>query len=560
MKLNRLSTSNSSMNETRPIRRYVLTAFTLSATVGMLLGYCVAANRLFLDDPAADSYMQTAEKVTSLSIYGEEALQRFRDEDAVTFDPSCGQRMGETLQYLKLSDKTNILMIGASQLAFVAGDSSPSYHPRRVDQVFERLANTPVEVYNLSAAGMNSAETALIMDKATKRVHFDHIIVLLLPHVLQYRNIRPAFQNLPDPTTETMVAKAEMSLLDRWLDPSSINDRVGEVVLDELGESLPFFRRRFPIQQWAAREVFRIGVPAAATSGTAAAATPNGNGGWSERRPLTINGGRGVLNALFTGAPDGTIAEWQSNAPQPPVSHVRDEELNEEVAVLPGGYTGLVLEQALALTGEAAGCTVTLHAKVKASDPRAYVRLGFEVGDSSYVACHPGDGVWHDLEVQYTFPYTSTDRSIAVTVAHLNGPRGEVRIAGVSVTADEPQKVYQYYFTEETGRPILDNLQSLLGYLDSYRQQTGATISLVLSPHYQDPENPVYQPQWFEDEFSQRAATYAHEHGFRLLDAPALLPNSAFGVHSSYPLVDGVHFDAEGHRRLANALADLLGL
>lgn len=121
------------MDNTRSTGRYVLTVITFSATVVMVLGYCVAANRRFLDDPMADSYMQTAEKVTSLSIYGQEALQRFRDEDAVTFDPSSGQRMGETLQCLKLSDTSNILMVGASQLAFVAGDSSPSYYTRRVD-------------------------------------------------------------------------------------------------------------------------------------------------------------------------------------------------------------------------------------------------------------------------------------------------------------------------------------------------------------------------------------------------------------------------------------------
>lgn len=560
MKPNHLSTSNSKMDNARSTGRYVLTVITFSATVVMVLGYCVAANRRFLDDPMADSYMQTAEKVTSLSIYGQEALQRFRDEDAVTFDPSSGQRMGETLQCLKLSDTSNILMVGASQLAFVAGDSSPSYYTRRVDQVVERLANTPVEVYNLSAAGMNSTETALIMDKATKRVHFDHVIVLLLPHVLQYRNIRPALQNLPDPTTEAFVAHADASALDRWLDPSSINDRVGEIVLDELGKSLPFFRRRFPIQQWAAREVFRRGFPPIAASNRASAATPTVGIGPTEQRRLAINDGQGLFNRGLERSADGTLAAWVANVPRPPVSHVRDEELDKTVAVISGGRSGLILKQEVALGGDPPGTTVTLRANVKASGSRASTRLGLRVGDVSYFVTHPGDGAWHDLKVHYAFPYTSNDRAIGVTIAQLGGQGDDVRIANLALVSDERQSVYQYYFTDETATPILEHLESLLHYLDSYRVTTGAAITLVLSPHYQDPENPVYQPQWLEDDFCRLAATYSQKHGFHLLDARPLLPNSTFGTHSSVPLIDGVHFDAEGHRLLALAIVETLGL
>jgi hypothetical protein len=538
------------------MKHAIFTTLTLTATAAMVIGLCFAVNSRFLRDPDADSYMQTAEKVTSLSIYGAEALQRFRDEDEVTFDPTSGQRMGETIQYLKQSDKANLLVVGASQVAFVARDSSQDYYTRRVDQVLERLANAPIETYNLSSAGLNGSETALIIDKASKRVHFEHVIVFLLPHVLQYKTPRPELQNIPDPSPDSFTKIVSPSLLDRWLDPSAINAAVRDAASARLQEAMPFFRRRFPIQQWAAREMMRMEVPAFAAAGTGATlASPALSG----QAPLLLNDGHGLKHPGVAPLPDPATA-WVGTLPQTPVRLEHDPDLQQDVAVFPGGYNAMVLKQTVALSGDAGGRTLTLRAKMKSSDPRVYARIGLQFGDTPAMASHPGDGQWHEVTVQWTLPYSTTETSVAVILQHGNRPGQEMRVADLSLTSDESQVVYQYYFVDETVKPILTNLHGLLEHLDGYRDRTSAAVTVVLSPYYQDPENPVFQPLWMMDQFVEITRQYAQEHGFHFLDARSLVPNDCFGNHSNSPVIDGVHFDAEGHKILATELLRLLDL
>jgi lysophospholipase L1-like esterase len=182
------------------------------------------------------------------------------------------------------------------------------------------------------------------------------------------------------------------------------------------------------------------------------------------------------------------------------------------------------------------------------------------VGGKEFFVSHPGDGAWHEMKVQHTFSYSSTDRSVDVVVYHGNGPREALHIAGLSLAGDEPQAVYQYYFVEETARPIMANLESLLEHLEGYQKRTGAEVTVVVSPHVQDPEHPVFQPAWLMEQFTARTRAFAEDHGFRFLDARALLPNRTYGRHSNSPVIDGVHFDAEGHKILAHAIVELLDL
>ena len=135
-----------------------------------------------------------------------------------------------------------------------------------------------------------------------------------------------------------------------------------------------------------------------------------------------------------------------------------------------------------------------------------------------------------------------------------------MRVADLSLTSDERQVVCQYYFVDETVTPILTNLHGLLEHLDGYRDRTRAAVTVVLSPYYQDPENPVFQPLWMMDRFGEITRQYAQEHGFYFLDARSLVPNDCFGNQSNIPVIDGVHFDAEGHKILATELLRLLDL
>jgi len=102
----------------------------------------------------------------------------------------------------------------------------------------------------------------------------------------------------------------------------------------------------------------------------------------------------------------------------------------------------------------------------------------------------------------------------------------------------------------------------LLDSLVVIRDNTACEIVILLPPIRQDEERPCFLPTDFVDEYGATVRERCRKEGFRLLDATTLLdpvhfPTMAWGKRQR---IDAVHFDAAGHRKLAEFIARELGL
>ena len=137
------------------------------------------------------------------------------------------------------------------------------------------------------------------------------------------------------------------------------------------------------------------------------------------------------------------------------------------------------------------------------------------------------------------------------------GGKGQV-VAGSQ--AERAARAVLYRFDEEATGRIEGQGKELVSRLAERSRRHGFRGLVVITPRRPDPEHPLYDPE-AERHFRAMLAAECRREGLGFLDASELLDASHYGLYEFGEMrgrIDGLHFDAQGHARLAEALAGAL--
>lgn len=528
----------------------------LVLTLALVYGLLTVVDHQFRADPRADHFITVEEKLLATSLYGDDTLQELIRKDEVTFDPTVGRTMGETIQYLKQTSVPKVLIIGPSTFAYVEGDSSPQFYIHRVDKALKRLSTTPIEVYNLATEGMHAQEMINVLEKASLRVSFDYVLVGMGLHVLYHNNVRPTLEDLPDPDPNLVVANLHFDGDLPWFAPPELNARAENTIQNFLSNHVPLFRNRVAIQKWSGQRLMGMTTNEEEATGSSVVDTANPGGAGV----VDFNDGAGVANADFSTWENDLPTGW--NVDPGAVSFVKptspeDADGAHGLQIDAGNYKYAVLTQTVAASEPLGGHAVRLRAKVRTEQPDGLTKIGLVIEGENIAVRHPCDGEWHTLEVTYTYPYDAKDKKIEIKLSHTNASRAPTHPAfftEIQLETVAPQPAKQFYLTEPMIDAVNANVDSLLDYLAAYRNTHEATVALVPGPYYQSEEQPVYFPPYLEDAYMDHLRQRCDEQDLALIDARAVVPNAYFHMSSKLPSRDGVHFDGDGHTALAEYL------
>ena len=520
---------------------------------------------LFLHDPNTSNILRGAEELEGLSNHDRTLLDRLIDENQVTFDPTSGARMGEAIAHLKPSDATKVLLVGASMIAYPRlEDVGDTFFEKRVDSYLKQLGGDNIEVYNLSAAGLNLQETINVIEKAQQRLKFDHVIVALTMRLAYHNSPRESMVDMPDPLPAVNDHGAANVLL-TVLTPERINANVNRWVTESVDGLLPGLKRRTAIQNWIESKFLDVTAPAPTPAEVPPGFEPT-DVPIPELEDLT------GFTEDFSEWTDSGPANWELRMGERPPGDTRSVTRSEApdnagnyTLIFNGGdspYTGIAANRTLTFPESLAGQTVRFSVDVLSSDPLARDRIGFyiEGADGFFQEYHPGDGKWRRLEISFTFSYTAKNRSVTVNLTRQGGSKPATMFRAPVLDFTDAVPVQQFRFSPDMMQTIHKNTEALLDFLARAQEETGTPMSVLLTPMARVDGHAVYLPERYHQEYAERIRQRCAETGMRLLDARDLLPLDRFRTSPASPQLDPLHFTPAGHAELARYLADQLAL
>jgi len=118
----------------------------------------------------------------------------------------------------------------------------------------------------------------------------------------------------------------------------------------------------------------------------------------------------------------------------------------------------------------------------------------------------------------------------------------------------------EYRYSPDELRTAERNVAELVAILGAAARRHGFRAWVVVTPHRPDDRRPLYSPVEHE-RFVAALREACASAGVSIIDASTVLDASHFGIYEFGDLrgrIDGFHFDADGHARLARTLAAAL--
>jgi hypothetical protein len=144
--------------------------------------------------------------------------------------------------------------------------------------------------------------------------------------------------------------------------------------------------------------------------------------------------------------------------------------------------------------------------------------------------------------------------------AWLTGLGGEPPAPGPPAPDPRDARPVEYRWTGEEQRRIEENTLGLVAHLALRSREHGFHGFVLVTPRRPDAEHPLYDRE-FEQRYLSLLEAACERQDLVFIDASDLLDDAHFGVYELGELrgrIDGFHFDARGHERLARRLAGAL--
>lgn len=150
-----------------------------------------------------------------------------------------------------------------------------------------------------------------------------------------------------------------------------------------------------------------------------------------------------------------------------------------------------------------------------------------------------------------------------MTTGRVHGRRESPPAGGIPLPTPAEATPVQYDYSPGDRRETIGrNVGRLFDSLRATRAGK-ARVAILLTPVRYDARLPAYLPVDFYPEFVRDVRAQCQAYGFDLLDATTVLAPSHFGVYQggeSSGKIDVLHFDAAGHKILAEFIAQSLEL
>jgi hypothetical protein len=158
---------------------------------------------------------------------------------------------------------------------------------------------------------------------------------------------------------------------------------------------------------------------------------------------FVLNDGAGVLNPVFDNWADDQPLFW---TPRPGfesrVTRSDDAKVGKFALKMTGGYTWNMVRSLVEASGPLGGRTIRLSAAVKGDEADAgYLSIAL-APDDAYVAHSEkslGNGEWHTLDCEYTFPADATCTQFWVGIGHGGSPKRPLLVDDVQVSVKPAQ-------------------------------------------------------------------------------------------------------------------------
>lgn len=205
--------------------------------------------------PQKSLYLAMNKGVKEMATSSSALIDSLIIKNDLTFDPTSGKQLEKVLNNLKYTNKKKFILIGSSQLRTVKGEGIKGYTKIVSRKLNSHLKET-TQVYNLSLGGMKISEKLILAKKGVEILDPERLLISVTPWDCISDKIRPNVKAVENKNFTYIKREVEKNPLEKEITntkepfPLNFNTSVTNTLDDFVGDKLPVYTRRTAIQNW----------------------------------------------------------------------------------------------------------------------------------------------------------------------------------------------------------------------------------------------------------------------------------------------------------------------
>ncbi|GAB1857457.1 hypothetical protein MHTCC0001_22930 [Flavobacteriaceae bacterium MHTCC 0001] len=528
----------------------------IALSVFLIISYVIKT--IFYNDPKAKSYIYSNQGVKEMASSTSELLDSLIVKNEVTFDPTSGKELDKVFDNLKQTNKEKILFVGSSQLRVVQGKKITSTYKDLVSQKIEDYSKKIGQQYNLSLGGMTTQEKLIVAKKGVEFTNPDNILISVTPWDCISKNIRKSVNELKN----KKVIKNQIVEIEKPKNKTrgllKMNTEIEEYLSTKVERSIEVYSKRAAIKSWLHNKTIRGVKDGVLKEDLVEISLPefwrtnvqelSNTTGWVEDEVKTGKKSVKIINI------EGKNARWAG----------------EEIALEKSTNTFEIEGWSKAENVSQNTRLYGLDIKMIFEDETSvwyYKTLRFSKGTHDWEKVN--STITFDKKVKKILPYlilykgtgTVWFDDVRVLPIH-NGYKSKNIIPNSSF--EESLKQLQnvsYQYNDDQWTEIQSNIYSIVDFLAA--QKSVKRKVLLFTPYWHNKSKTAYPQTTKYKKLRKSVKDYCAKYNVEFVDASHILSKDNFGIYTQGSVkdkIDVLHFDAEGHDKLARYIIKQLDL
>ncbi|WP_160130091.1 SGNH/GDSL hydrolase family protein [Kordia antarctica] len=232
----------------------------------IFLGTSFAVKSIFLKDPKAQSYLSFNDGIKNMASNTYSLIDSLIAQNDLTFDPTSGKMLDKVLNNLKYSEKPKFLIIGSSQMRVMQGEDIQDSYQKMVSRKMAQFTGDKYATYNLSLGGMSTPEKFIMSEKGVEIINPDRILIAVTPWDGLAEVIRPEVKAIVNKTYKKVENKLEKNGNDEAVTnavsdevfPLNINSKITTAVDKIVEDNIDIYQKRSAIKKWLNAETIGV--------------------------------------------------------------------------------------------------------------------------------------------------------------------------------------------------------------------------------------------------------------------------------------------------------------
>ncbi|MEE1961611.1 hypothetical protein V1387_02865 [Allomuricauda taeanensis] len=508
----------------------------------------------FKRDPDNRNYILSDKKITNLRESSSQILEDLLKQNNVTFDPTNGVAIETVLENLKCSIKKKVLLLGSSQLITLNDDWSSDNYLRRVDKMLETMYDDGVIVYNLSMGGMTVPEKKIVLDKVQEIMEFDKIIMSIGPYDCRETEIRPSIEKIETIPFNRMdkegCVSLEHSQILNNVSIDKVNSSIENIIERWFAESTFFFDKKGAIKLWTAAKVNSL-------MGNKPFYSPKKSLSWRTNNQKLNDVSGWATDMVHSGKKSLKIIKEDKETNSSWGGFKVDLRRPTKKIVL-GGWS-----KSENVVGAKLYCLDFKIDFIDGTYEWVYEGLEFEKGTNDWT--QKENVLQFEKDILSITPKLLLYKGSGVVwfddiyARPIYDKVGENVVLNQDIEEESRIKdVHSLSFEENVWENIFENAIDLVEHAGTKTNDTGKYYILI-PPAYHSPIKKGYEQEFMLEKFKSELEKACKRNNIQLLDANELLDEAHFIEYESGDrkgMIEPLHFDTEGHKKLAEYLKD----